>query len=77
MTHKELKKLADTCRKAGISSFKNDEVEFTLITAFPQAPSRNRSKKQPLVVDETQIQTEDNMSEQDILFWSSGVTQEN
>lgn len=80
MTHKELKQLADACRKAGIVSFKNEEVEFTLAPA-PPSPKRTRNRKtlnsQPLVVDEEEIRAEGDLSEEDALYWSTDLTQEN
>lgn len=67
---KELKKLADACRKAGIVTFKADGIEFTLA-----------DKPQPKVVKKALKQTNnspvisqddwDGLSEIDRLLWSS------
>lgn len=80
MSPKELKKLADACRKAGISSFKNADVEFTLSDYVPSTPKRIRTKKgfeQPSVVEQDEIEVEGGLSESELLFWSSDVNQEN
>lgn len=79
MTHKELKKLADTCRKSGISFFKNSEIEFTLSDVRPPVARKPRGKKasQPQVFENEETQQEENISENELLFWSSGGSPEN
>lgn len=69
--YKALKKLADACRKAGIQSFKGFGFEFTLA---PEAPVSNYKKKtssyQPATSNDNI--TTDGLSEQELLFWSTG-----
>lgn len=80
MTHKELKRLADSCRKAGIISFKNADVEFTLASTPPVHTKRFRNKKsthQSPEVEQGDVLNEDVLSQEDLLFWSTGITEEN
>ena len=73
MTPKELKKLADACRKAGILTYKDANIEFTL---SPEAPVSNYKKQKGIpAYQESPILT-DSLSEESLLFWSSGVTDE-
>lgn len=67
-TPKELKKLADACRKAGIAHFKCEGLEFTLDDT--PAAARKRAPKEarnPTPNDDVQEQT---LSEEELLFWS-------
>lgn len=75
---KALKALMDTCRKAGVASFKGFGVEFTLADDKQQAPKRKRRAK---VMTEHQMQQElsgapdegfesDSLSEDALLFYS-------
>lgn len=84
-TPKDIKTLAEACRKAGISAFKGFGVEFTLA---PAAPKSRRGVKEPVASEltafekdlakaQSQVAKADAMtaktpSEQEILFWSSG-----
>ena len=72
LSAKEIKRLADSCRKAGIKTFKGYGVEFTL---SDEAPLSNYKKSKhvtaPSAVD-TKFES-DSLSEDDLLFWSSGV----
>ena len=67
---KELKKLADACRKAGILHFKNADVEFTLA---PEVPKSNYKKKQEF--NETNVIDNDfrtdSLTDEQLLLWSS------
>lgn len=70
----KLKKLADTCRKAGITYFKNAEFEIEVSDHKP-APTRRRPRKASIssttsVQDD--IDVKDNLSEEELLFWSAG-----
>lgn len=80
---KDLKKLADTCRKAGISTFKGFGVEFTL-GAVPHKARREskahlstfeqevlKSQQTPVKAVSEPIKT-DTLTEMDLLFWSAG-----
>jgi hypothetical protein len=76
MSPKEIKKLADACRRAGIKSFKNAEVEFTLSDVLPTTHTRSkRGNKSTIAQDLEQpdaiINNEDDLSEEELLFWSS------
>lgn len=82
MSPKEIKKLADACRKAGIKSFKNSEVEFTLSDTIPFAQPNTRRVRKATVSDvleqpDVVINDETTLSDEDILFWSSPQTEEN
>lgn len=68
---KELKKLADACRKAGIKHFKNAEVEFTLSDDLPQSNYKKKQVNAPATGPD-QI-TGDSLTEQELLFWSTGI----
>lgn len=69
---KEIKKIADSCRKAGISSFKCADFEFTLT---PEAPVSNYKKKASNYKETPDNSEPDTggLSDEDILFWSSGA----
>ena len=66
---KELKKLAATCRKAGISHFKSSEFEFTLTDSLPSPRS---TKKQDKFVETAPEFSTDSLTEDALLFWSAG-----
>lgn len=67
---KELKKLADACRKAGISRFKSGDFEFTLSEEKPQSNYKKRqAKKSPVSSSPMNIET-DELSEEALLMWS-------
>ncbi len=84
-TPKDLKSLAEACRKAGISEFKGFGVEFTL---SPVTPKRRRGAKEPVAPElsafekdlakaTAQVSKADAMApktptEHEMLFWSSG-----
>jgi hypothetical protein len=66
---KSLKKLADACRKAGITHFKNSEFEFTL---SPDAPTSSYKKKQ----EELKTYSDPNSKAIDDAFNSDTLTDE-
>ena len=68
---KTLKKLAATCRKAGISHYKCSEFEFTLTDSAPASP-KVTTKRQSVstLVDDTADSSEE-LSVDDLLFWSA------
>lgn len=77
---KELKKLADACRKAGICSFKGAGIEFTLTEEAPASRSRKRRGAAPKAPAMPQFEdnspfTSDALSDEDALFWSIGQGQ--
>jgi hypothetical protein len=69
---KALKKIADACRKAGITHYKCAEFELTI---SPDAPPSNYKRRQaakdpsPATADEV-IKT-DTLTEEQLLLWSS------
>jgi hypothetical protein len=73
MTPKELKKLADACRKAGVLHYRQGDVEFTL---SPTPPSKvvKSSPKQTASVQADEVPSDgwDALSEEDKLFYSIG-----
>ena len=72
--YKSLKKLADICRKAGIKSFKNADCEFTLTDETPQSPYKKRAAKKQLDVSTEPYRIEtDELTQDQLLLWSSGV----
>ena len=66
---KSLKKLADTCRKAGITSFKCSDFEFTLSAELPEHPK----SKQAQTVKEPALFPSDAPTQEELLYWSAGA----
>lgn len=69
---KEIKKLADTCRKAGIKQFKCSDFEFTLTDETPVSSYKKRQAKIP-PKDIASLQGEiesDSPTEDELLLWS-------
>lgn len=74
MNLKELKKLADACRKAGIKHFKSADYEFTLtddapVSAYKQ--SKSTSARQNASAPDTKFES-DSLTQDELLFWSTG-----
>lgn len=69
---KALKKLADTCRKAGIKSYKCPEFEFTLSDEGPLSTYKKKAlKSNPEAFSDTSIKaSDDNLTEEQLLFYS-------
>lgn len=70
----EIDKFIDRCRKKGVKSIKLSEntIEFEL---YPEAPPSNYKKRKP-VEGQSEIENEENFTEDQILMWSSaGVEQ--
>lgn len=68
---KALKKIADACRKAGITHYKCADFELTI---SPDAPPSNYKKRQAVkdpspVIDDTF--KSDALTEEQLLLWSS------
>lgn len=76
---KELKKLADACRKAGIKHFKNADIEFTLTEEAPVSTYKRKKEvmliPQGSLLQET-IKNADTLTEDELLFWSTGGDEE-
>lgn len=64
---KQLKKLADACRKAGIKHFKSSEFEFSLTDELPESP---KARKQAAFQKQEEI-ANSGLSEEELLFWST------
>lgn len=73
ITPKQLKKLADTCRKSGIKHFKNAEFEFTLTDDAPIY--RSRSKNKTSEVEPNSVFQTETLSEEELLFYSVSNTE--
>jgi len=73
MNPKDLKKLADACRKAGIKHFKNADIEFTLADDAPVSNYKKRTAP-PLTQDVATPSDLMNsqMSDEELLYWSVG-----
>lgn len=78
--YKNLKKLADSCRKAGIKSFKGFGMEFTLTDDAPQSAyklSKSVRKAAPELTPTTDgsdaIET-DSLSDDELMMWSSTLS---
>jgi hypothetical protein len=73
MSPKELKKLADACRKAGIKHYKQGDIEFTLADA-PPVSDYKRAKMakapKPAVQASNEIDS-DGPTAEELLFWSA------
>lgn len=73
---KILKKLAESCRKAGIKSFKGFGMEFTLsdeapVSAYKQTKESKKSAQ--TVTDDSEIET-DSLADDALLMWSSTLS---
>ncbi len=73
---KDLKKLADACRKAGIKHFKSGNVEFTLSDEVPVSNYKKKASsymptKELDVIDKNY--QSDELTEEQLLFWSTGT----
>lgn len=79
MDLKALKKLADTCRKAGIKHYKCNDFEFTLSDEGPISNYKKRSA-QKTSAEPTQPEgliSADNLTEEQLLFYSvAGINPE-
>ena len=69
MDYKQLKKLADICRKAGIKHFKNSEIEFTLNDYIPVDTKSKKSIASGPVIDAS-FKAE-GLSDEALLFYSA------
>lgn len=74
---KEIKKLADACRKAGISHFKCGDFEFTLTVDAPESNYKKKNKNQPNSSESpnSSIETE-TLTDEQLLYWSAGINEE-
>lgn len=69
---KDLKKLADACRKVGIKHFKSPDFEFTLTDELPEAPRRLKTARAESSSAVDRPLTDSSPSEEELLFWSVG-----
>jgi hypothetical protein len=73
MSPKELKKLAKACREAGIRTFKNSEVEFTLSDDMVLRNVTKRLKKTELTQNSNVMDDafkSDTLTDEQMLFYS-------
>ena len=69
LSPKDLKKLAKTCREAGIKSYKCPEFEFTLTDEAPEPKSYQN--KAPIVSHGPQGEVDTDMPDAEaMLYWS-------
>lgn len=78
---KDLKKLADSCRKAGIKHFKSGDLEFTLSDEAPVSNYKKANKMatpKPASADDgiDPNFTSDDLTQEQLLMWSVGATTE-
>lgn len=66
-TSKELKRLAATCRKAGIKHFKSGDFEFTLSDSLPEP--RRRANASEYQAPDAAFQGEE-LTQDQLLNWS-------
>lgn len=67
---KTIKRLADMCRKAGITHFKNDKFEFTLGDAPPERAAK-KANEAPQPAPNVPFQS-DTLTDDELLYWSVG-----
>ena len=73
--YKILKKLADSCRKAGIKSFKGFGMEFTLSDEIPTSNYKaNKASKQIAQADSSDEIESDSLTDDALLMWSSTLS---
>jgi hypothetical protein len=70
-TPKELRNIANACRKAGIKQYKCADFEFTLTDEVP-ASSPSKTKKS-IRMDTTPEFESDSLTEEQLLMWSTGI----
>lgn len=73
MDIKQITKIAKACRKAGITSFKCPEFEFTVSDNLPEPKRIHKSQiasKDAEVSEPEKVETE-TLSDEALLFWSS------
>lgn len=70
---KELKKLAETCRKVGIKHFKSQDFEFTLTDEAPVSAYKLAKQEAKASIQTDDVKS-DTLSEEELLFWSTGVS---
>lgn len=75
-TAKELKKLAAACRKAGITHFKQGDLELDIAEELPKKP-RKASHASIESTQPSNIESDgwDTLTEEEKLFWSVGGTE--
>lgn len=74
MSPKDLKKLAAACRAAGIRSFKNSEVEFTLTDELPLSNYKQKIQTQDDGKHSIETDGWNSLTPEEQLMWSSGAT---
>lgn len=69
---KLLKKLADSCRKAGIESFEGYGFKFTLGEVYHSPRKTTPSRPGSTEVNPEPKQESDELSPEALMFWSTG-----
>lgn len=69
---KQLKKLADACRKAGIKSYKDADCEFTLTEDAPTKKVKQSHNLSSIAKSDAAFSS-DTLEGDSLLFWSTGV----
>ncbi len=75
MSPKDLKKLAKVCRDSGIRHYKCTDFEFELTDEAPIKINKKQQTSQPIATNEKLVS--EDLTEEALLFWSSGTTEEN
>lgn len=76
-TAQELKRLAAACRKAGITHFKCDGLEFDLSLEQPKAPKLKKTAQAPSADTVDKAFESDSIDPEGLLFWSAGSIETN
>lgn len=76
LSPKELIKLAGACRKAGIKHYKTADYEFTLTDEAPISTKSKKIANSSGNIDQQEITSDDQLTEEQILFWSSTDSQD-
>jgi len=71
LSPKELAALAKACRKAGITHYKQGDVEFTLAPEQPRKVGKRAEKQTSQQEDTVDTDGWDKLSEEDKLFYSA------
>jgi hypothetical protein len=66
MDPKDLKAIIKLCKKEGVLTFKTPELEFTL--------SASAMPKKFLKASDDKIEQDPPINEEDVLFWSAGMS---
>ncbi len=74
-TAKELKKLTQACRSAGITAFEGGGIKFTLSDLPPTTKKEASAKSAPVDLGPNTVES-DELTDEQKLFWSSAFETE-